>query len=141
MRRGLDHLYYFFNCTVPCPMNRSCQTLWRYLGSRIHPFIPFFVYFLLPSQRGRQARFLSFPRQSECWNEHRIHKTVDQCYEFWFYSDILCQDIVYSQVPYYMLVNFLVNNFNVFWSDSIADKGLRVAPIDYRGQCKQFTRH
>ena len=49
MRRGLDHLYYFFNCTVPCPMNRNCQTICRYLGSRIHPFIPFFVYFLLPS--------------------------------------------------------------------------------------------
>ena len=41
----------------------------------------------------------------------------------------------------WMLVNFLVNNFNIFWSDSIADKGLRVAPIDYRGQCKQFMRH
>ena len=41
----------------------------------------------------------------------------------------------------WMLLNFLVNNFNVFWSDSIADKGLRVAPIDYRGQCKQFMRH
>ena len=39
---------------------------------------------------------LAIGMSSECWNEHRIHKTVDQCYEFWFYSDILCQDIVYS---------------------------------------------
>ena len=59
-------------------------------------------------------RFTAIGTSSECWNESRIHYTVDQCYEIWVHSDITSS------------FRLLRNNENLsFTSPSVGDPGAK----------------